>query len=1259
MKSKKWVGLCAASAFALFAAGCGGGGGTGTTTGGLSGTVADGLAMANAKVTVQSATGAIIDVGTTDASGQYAGFSFPAGFAFPAVMTVTRVNGKDLLRTIIPNQPGGATTTNINPITQTITTQMIPTGGSLAGLDVGDGDNGFTKKAKAVVQTAFGSAMTYDTFAGKPFKARTASDPKAGGLADTLIDTLAGLDPTRKPEDLLASATDTKDPSVSKDLMSNPAFQARFAGELISQGRPAGEVKTLIQAEAVSGSDTTVLLANTETYAKAFEEVFTSANSALTGSDSQKRASLEAIVESAAVTVARIVEKKGVTGGDALTNMLSNSMTLVKEPLIAIGKTDQGGENLALILAATREQMSDLINTSTVDLTQSGANVATLGTQVKNFGEIVSSAVSHSLKSGKDKSKLDDKEKWLVATNMGKGIASSLTSYMSDMAVDSSAMTDAQKANMAKAGNAAKNTATALDSALVAMAADQDADAMEDDMLDSMAGALVAQSAQTFKNYDMTVDASTFSGAAAKSLTNMAKLVVDNTAILHGQATALNSNKQAALVEAMAGQLLNELKNMDLTGDELPESATNVANNLARAVGPALVEKVGQSSDYQGSNFQILATQAAANAVTELKKTATLTGTIDSETLTRLQQGASSAAETSRTTMEATFKTIEEQGISLAEITGGLAESGLDGAAMDVVMYQVQSTLASGGTVMKDAARDIAETAAFMANAVLENGGSLTQVRDTIAAPMAAMAQIAQGQDGQSSEQILASIRGSANTMEQTAQAMASSRDMSLENFILTTGNIAAVVGTQLTGDATDALLSSVRGNVATGEGMTLETLAGQPSQHNENILTQAIAQQAVIQEQATVMLQSVNRLPEFIPFAENLRVDMGKTYTGLLPIKDEEGETNLTFRIITSGEKGTATITNPQTGAFTYQPRPGFVGPDTFTFVINDGIGETTPASVTMHVVNTLPEFLPPTETIIAQAGQPIQGILPIKNDQTGETLTFRIVTQGNKGAITLDNPATGAFTYRPNPGTFGPDTFTFAVSDGAGETAPIPMTVQVVNQPPRPVADTLTITAGQTLNGTLAVSNADGDSLAYRIITQGTKGTVTMTNAATGAYTYIPNPGAYGTDTFTFIVNDGIADSEAVTATVNIDVDAAVSFAEPAQRVLDGHTAFVVVRLSTPSGKNMTVPYAISGSSTAGEDFSVPAAGMSITIPSGQVEAEIPVTLADNSNTEGEETVVLNLGTPVHGHMGAIASHTVTIVSAPSMRGGKDAGE
>lgn len=71
---------------------------------------------------------------------------------------------------------------------------------------------------------------------------------------------------------------------------------------------------------------------------------------------------------------------------------------------------------------------------------------------------------------------------------------------------------------------------------------------------------------------------------------------------------------------------------------------------------------------------------------------------------------------------------------------------------------------------------------------------------------------------------------------------------------------------------------------------------------------------------------------------------------------------------------------------------------------------------------------------------------------------------------------------------------------------------------------------------NGNLSVSRYDGDALAYSIVVGGTKGKAVITNPATGAFTYTPNPGATGTDSFTFRANDGIADSEEAVITVQI---------------------------------------------------------------------------------------------------------------------------
>nr|WP_281272223.1 cadherin-like beta sandwich domain-containing protein [Paenibacillus flagellatus] len=71
---------------------------------------------------------------------------------------------------------------------------------------------------------------------------------------------------------------------------------------------------------------------------------------------------------------------------------------------------------------------------------------------------------------------------------------------------------------------------------------------------------------------------------------------------------------------------------------------------------------------------------------------------------------------------------------------------------------------------------------------------------------------------------------------------------------------------------------------------------------------------------------------------------------------------------------------------------------------------------------------------------------------------------------------------------------------------------------------------------SGTLSAADADGDPLTYSLVSQGSKGTVSIDNSITGDYTYTPNAGAAGVDTFTFKANDGTVDSNVATITVTI---------------------------------------------------------------------------------------------------------------------------
>jgi large repetitive protein len=103
---------------------------------------------------------------------------------------------------------------------------------------------------------------------------------------------------------------------------------------------------------------------------------------------------------------------------------------------------------------------------------------------------------------------------------------------------------------------------------------------------------------------------------------------------------------------------------------------------------------------------------------------------------------------------------------------------------------------------------------------------------------------------------------------------------------------------------------------------------------------------------------------------------------------------------------------------------------------------------------------------------------------------------------------------------------------------TATVNITVNPVNDAPVASNGTLTTNEDTPANATLVATDIDGNPLAYSLVDiTNAHGTVQITNAATGAYTYTPSGNYNGSASFTFKANDGLADSN--TATVNITVN------------------------------------------------------------------------------------------------------------------------
>lgn len=73
-------------------------------------------------------------------------------------------------------------------------------------------------------------------------------------------------------------------------------------------------------------------------------------------------------------------------------------------------------------------------------------------------------------------------------------------------------------------------------------------------------------------------------------------------------------------------------------------------------------------------------------------------------------------------------------------------------------------------------------------------------------------------------------------------------------------------------------------------------------------------------------------------------------------------------------------------------------------------------------------------------------------------------------------------------------------------------------------------------TAYGTLGATDEDGDALTYALVGNASQGTVTITDASTGAYQYVPDAAVTGSDSFTFKANDGRADSNVATISVEI---------------------------------------------------------------------------------------------------------------------------
>jgi hypothetical protein len=287
-----------------------------------------------------------------------------------------------------------------------------------------------------------------------------------------------------------------------------------------------------------------------------------------------------------------------------------------------------------------------------------------------------------------------------------------------------------------------------------------------------------------------------------------------------------------------------------------------------------------------------------------------------------------------------------------------------------------------------------------------------------------------------------------------------------------------------------------------------------------------------------TVAIAPVNDAPQ--ASNSNLSTTRNQPQSGTISAADVDGDT-LTYSVATAPANGTLTSFDAATGTFTYLPNAGYFGPDSFSFQANDGSGapnalsNVATVSIMVNFGNNAP--VANSSNLATNEDVAIPGTLS-GTDGDNDPLTYAIATGPSQGSITAFDSNTGAFTYTPNPNASDSDSFSFRVFDGFEESAPatVTITINAINDPPVANAATLTTRTGKTEVSVLTATDVEGDPLSFSIVSAPAHGTVTITNALTGEYTYTANAGFSGSDSFTFRANDGTDDSEP--ATVNITV-------------------------------------------------------------------------------------------------------------------------
>lgn len=260
------------------------------------------------------------------------------------------------------------------------------------------------------------------------------------------------------------------------------------------------------------------------------------------------------------------------------------------------------------------------------------------------------------------------------------------------------------------------------------------------------------------------------------------------------------------------------------------------------------------------------------------------------------------------------------------------------------------------------------------------------------------------------------------------------------------------------------------------------------------------------------------------LAYSQSFDAHPNDEFTGRLTVEDPDG-TIAGIEVTSQPQYGTLVVASD--GQFKYSPMGGVRAADSFTYVAIDNSGDRSNEATCTILLDMAERTSAFNSTYVSARDEVVSGKFDTRMADTTKFDHVEITEYPTYGTLEVDGEN---FTYTPYQDFAGSDTIRFVAVNSQG-TVTDEAVITIITQPsskPSSYPYKLECIASRSFTARLEAQDLDGEIARYVIDVQPQHGTLEL-DSASGEFTYTPERGYLGTDSFTYYVfdNEGLESS------------------------------------------------------------------------------------------------------------------------------------